>query len=487
MKHWAKWTGAWSLLSAAACAQPQAAGPVSPVQTERATPTPPGPIRHVVLVTIDGLLPDSYLHPDAHGLRVPTLRRFVAEGAVSEGALSTFPSVTYPAHTTIATGVLPARHGIVGNRSFDPLEQNREAWFWYAEELKVKPLWQLAYEAGYQTALVSWPVTVGAQATWLWPEYWRAQNIEDLKLLRALATPGLAARVEQNFPGHAQRAAPPDTADSANVDVASQILREGTPTLLMLHIFEVDGAQHKHGVWSPEATAAIENADTQLARLVSAVDKAGILASTAFVLASDHGFANVGRQRNPNALLREAGFIQLNDKGKVSAWKASSLVAGAAAYVYVNGDDPTVAQQVTELFRTRAAAADSGIAHVWTRADIAARGGDPRATLALEAELGVTFGPLTTSFETKPIAAGMHGYDPERPEMRASLVLLGPSIPHGQLRDARLVDIAPTIAQWLALPARDFAFDGRPLSIAAAVAGPEPLPNKPLAVSAQNP
>jgi hypothetical protein len=59
----------------------------------------------------------------------------------------------------------------------------------------------------------------------------------------------------------------------------------------------------------------------------------------------------------------------------------------------------------------------------------------------------------------------MHGYDPERPEMKASLLLLGPSIQHGQVRAARLVDIAPTIAQWLSLPPRAGEYDGKPLSV----------------------
>jgi predicted AlkP superfamily pyrophosphatase or phosphodiesterase len=434
------------------CTQPGAAGPVAPVRAPQQSAQPPGPIRHVFLITVDGLIPDSYLHPDAHGLRVPTLRRFVAEGAASDGALSVFPSVTYPAHTSIATGAWPAQHGIVSNRIFDPLEQSNEAWFWYAEEMKVKPLWQVAYEAGYQTALVSWPVTVGAQATWLWPEYWRAKNAEDLKLQRVLSTRGLAERVARNYPGHEERSVPPNIEDAANVDVAAQILHEGTPALLMLHIFQVDSAQHKQGVWSPEAVAAIENADAQVARLIGEVERAGILADTAFVIASDHGFTSIHRQLNPNALLREAGYIRLDEAGKISAWQASGVAAGGAAYIYVDGDDLAVTQRVTELFEQRAAAAHSGIAHVWRRDEIARRNGDPRAVLALEAELGVTFGTLTSTFETKPTSVGMHGYDPQRPEMKASLLLLGPGIAHGRIRDARLVDIAPTIASWLALP-----------------------------------
>lgn len=423
--------------------------------------TPRGAIQHVVLVTVDGLLPDSYLHPDAHDLRVPTLRRLVNEGAFSDGALSVFPSVTYPAHTSIATGRVPGHHGIVSNRSFDPLDQNREAWFWYAEDIQVKPLWQVAYDAGYKTALISWPVTVGARATWTLPEYWRAQTPEDLKLIRVLATPGLLEHVEQRFPGYTARATPPEVRDEAGVDVALQVLSEGAPTLLMLHIFQVDGAQHKHGLWSADAVTAIEGADQQLARLIAGVKASGIGDSTAFVIASDHGFANVTRQLNPGALLREAGLIQLDEKGKLSAWQAACSVAGGSAYVYVKDADPAVTQRVLALFKARAAAAGSGIAQVLEPAQIAQRGGDPAASLALEAELGVSFGQNLQSYESTPSYVATHGYDPARPEMKASLLISGPGIQPGLLRDARLIDIAPTIASWLGLSLGDA--DGKPL------------------------
>jgi len=90
-----------------------------PAALPASAPEPPGPIRHVIVVSIDGLMPESYRQPDAHRLEIPTLRRLVAEGASSSGALSVFPSVTYPSHTSMASGVIPGRHGIVSNRDLD--------------------------------------------------------------------------------------------------------------------------------------------------------------------------------------------------------------------------------------------------------------------------------------------------------------------------------------------------------------------------------
>jgi predicted AlkP superfamily pyrophosphatase or phosphodiesterase len=98
-----------------ACAAVPPAAESAPGRAARRDP--PGPIHHVLLITIDGMLPDAYEHPDAHGLEIPTLRWLVAHGASSDGALSVFPSVTYPSHTSMTTGVFPGEHGINGTRS----------------------------------------------------------------------------------------------------------------------------------------------------------------------------------------------------------------------------------------------------------------------------------------------------------------------------------------------------------------------------------
>jgi predicted AlkP superfamily pyrophosphatase or phosphodiesterase len=93
-------------------------------------------------------------------------------------------------------------------------------------------------------------------------------------------------------------------------------------------------------------------------------------------------------------------------------------------------------------------------------------GGDPDAFIALEAELGTFFGKGRGQYETPTSLRGMHGYDPARPEMRASLILFGPTIAHGELASARLIDIAPTVAGWLGLELA--GVDGKPLQVVSA-------------------
>jgi len=437
-------------------------------------------VQHVIVVTVDGLMPESYVAPDAHGLRIPTLRHLVAEGASSDGARSVFPSVTYPAHTSIASGVTPGRHGVVSNRAFDPLEKNQEGWRWYAEDVKVPRIWDLTSSAGYSSAVINWPVTVGAQATYVVPEIWRAGTAEDKKLVRALSTPGLLDAVAKAYPGFDQRFTEEGLSDESKTDIATYLIEKSSPNVLFLHLTQVDSAQHKQGLWSAEARAAIEDSDRQLGRLLAAAQHSGTASNTAFVVASDHGFASVERSVRPGALLRQAGLVQLDAKGKVSSWSASVLPNAGSLYVYLKDPHDAALQAATlKVFEDKAREPNSGIARILDHAQITALGGDPEAFLALDAAANTSFGSGSVygeEYDGPNTVKATHGYDPTRPEMRASLLLFGATIPKGKLNEARLIDIAPTVADWLHLPLA--AADGKSLRAQA-----QASPSGPLAVS----
>ncbi len=117
---------------------------------------------HVVLLSIDGLRPEMVL--DA-SWAAPLLQQMAREGAHAGKVYGVFPSVTYPTHTTIVTGALPARHGIYYNSPFEPGGETGR-WYWEASSIRVPTLWTAARAAGLTTAAVSWPVTVGADLDW---------------------------------------------------------------------------------------------------------------------------------------------------------------------------------------------------------------------------------------------------------------------------------------------------------------------------------
>lgn len=428
-------------------------------QDKRAAPR----IEHVIMVSVDGLMPEAYLAPDKHGLKVPTLREMVRAGAVSDGAESVFPTKTYPAHTSIATGANPGTHGIVDNQPFDPENKNQGGWCWYSEDIRVPTLWDAARERGLRTALVYWPVTVGAQATASMPEIWRAGTREDVKLVRALSTPGLLDAVEKRFPGFAEGFTPPQSSDASVTDVAVYLIETQKPHLLMTHLVNVDHWLHQTGPFSAESKAAIENADAQVARLIAAAKKAGIWQQTALVLVSDHGFAASRERLRLGVYLAQRGLVKVDERGQLTEWKAAVQPMTGLAYVYLKDPaDERTRAQVWELFASMAGKEGSGIRHVYPPEEIAQLGGDPEAALAVGTVEGYEFaaGYSGEVFFPARLAAG-HGYDPRYASMRASLVLYGPGVAAGKLEKARLIDVAPTVARWLGL--RLERAEGKPL------------------------
>jgi predicted AlkP superfamily pyrophosphatase or phosphodiesterase len=408
-------------------------------------------IRHVIVVSVDGLMPASYISPDAHGLKIPTLREMALNGSWSEGARSVFPTVTYPAHTSMASGVNPAVHGIVSNLAWDPLGKNQTGWRWYAEDIRVPTLWDAALARDLTAALVWWPATVGARASVVVPEIWRSGIEEDLKLVRALSTPRILDAVAARFPNFAAGFTPPAVKDEALGDIAAHLIETRRPNLLMLHLPQVDHAQHNTGLFSSSSVAAIENADRQIARLIAAAKNAGTWNETALLVVSDHGFARVSRSVKPGVLLPKNGLVTLDSRGRAINWKA--IVAGSGGYLYVYVKDPedtATRKTLLGIFSPLADDPASGIRHVYKREEIRARGGDPAAYLALEGADGFALADgYRGNYLSASAFAATHGYDPERPEMLAAFLVYGPAIAPSKIEGARLIDVAPTVARWL--------------------------------------
>jgi hypothetical protein len=129
----------------------------------------------VLMISIDGLRSRDVTEAPVRGLTLPTFRKLMADGAWADGVKDMLPSVTYPNHTTLVTGVAPALHGIAGNLTFDPLQKNMEGWYWYASDVKVPTLFDAVHDAGKVSMNSGWPVTVGNRSiTDNIPEYWRA-------------------------------------------------------------------------------------------------------------------------------------------------------------------------------------------------------------------------------------------------------------------------------------------------------------------------
>ena len=434
-------------------------GQATPPQ-QTAQPAPARPDSHVIMISIDGLVPDYYTEPARLGLKVPNLVKMKLGGAFATGVEGIYPSVTYPAHTTLVTGVRPAVHGIIQNRIFEAptAEQTRE-WYWFTKDLKTETLWTIAKKAGLVTAGVGWPVTVGAELDYNMPEIADPKERSSPKRTLQYSTPGLLTNALGMGGGS------DTTTDGRRVKVAEYIIENYKPNLMLIHFIALDGVHHEKGPRTPEAIAMAERMDEYIGRVVEATRRAGIFEKTTFFIVSDHGFAEVKKRFEPNVLLVKEKLITLDQGGKPVDWKAAAWPAGGScAIVLRDPADKATAAKVTSLFNDMASRNNSPVNRVLERKDIDKLGSIPNALLMLDASPGYAFGDRLTGeevYEPKDYR-GTHGHLPTRAELRSSLIIFGPGARTGaQMALARMIDIAPTAAALLGLSFSDA--EGQPI------------------------
>lgn len=405
----------------------------------------------VVMISVDGMMPAYYLRADELGLKIPNLRALMKAGAYAR-VTGVLPTVTYPSHTTLITGVVPRKHGIGANTYFDPQEKAAGAWRWYADEVQVPTLVSSARAKGVSTASVSWPVSVGLFADWNVPEYFRpgSEHPSDVRLVEALATPGLVKAAAQ---ARGRDFAWPLT-DDDRTDLAVHVLKTQKPRLLLLHVFELDDQEHDHGPMTPEAKAALERSDAHIGQVLAALDAAGTRASTLVAVVSDHGFLPVERTVRPNTALREAGLVDLDEKGKVKAWRAIFHSSGGSAALHIAQDAPAdTLERVRAALAPRLSDPANGIRDALDAAAVERLGGvDSPMVLVAREGFSISHTPAGDWLVVPGTSKGSHGHAPDREEVQASLVLAGPGVrSKGDLGVVPMTSIAPTLARVLGL------------------------------------
>ena len=418
----------------------------------------------VLMISVDGLKPEYVLQADAHGLKIPFLRSLLRDGAYARGVTGVWPTVTYPSHTTLLTGLSPAEHGIYNNLEFDPKHKHGDAWFWYARQIRVPTLWQAAHQGGLSTASVGWPVSVGAgDVDFLIPEYWRIfaptadLNPSDADLMAAISRPeGMLQRMQQRLGPYMLGNDPSPPGDEIKTRFALDILRSQKPKFMTIHLSSLDQQQHVHGPFSSEVNQDLEVIDGQLAQLFAA-SRANDPDAIALVV-SDHGFVPITHHVNLTLAFLRANLIQSDGEWKAQPWGAG----GMAAVMLNEPGDERAAGQVRELLQSLKSDPRNGIAEILERDAIKQRGGFPDASFLIVMKLGYyVISEATGALVSEaPGTTGSHGFSPQYPEMRAAFLIAGNGIAHH--RDLGVIDmrqVAPTVAQLLnvRLPAAGFA------------------------------
>ncbi|HVC46515.1 MAG TPA: ectonucleotide pyrophosphatase/phosphodiesterase [Terracidiphilus sp.] len=364
---------------------------------------------YVVLVSLDGFRWD-YARRD-HADHLLALGR---EGVwAPEGMLPSYPSLTFPNHYAIVTGLYPEHNGLVANRFLDADAKSRYAindphavtdGQWY----RGVPLWSLAESQGMRTACFFWP---GSEA----------------KIAGFLPTYSLRFNDKID-----------DNARIGQVIAWLNLPPAERPHFITLYYSEPDHEGHEFGPDAPETRAAVRKVDGLVGRLKSALDATGLPVD--LVVVSDHGMAKT-----------EGSWITLDKFADLSGFETD----GSLLYGKTEADRQRVYDELKKA---------SPQFMVFRRARVPAalhydenpREGDP-VVIATGPYAIRAHGPPAGAADRGPIP-GMHGFDPRTmPEMKASFFAAGPDIlPGGTVRPFENVNLYPWIAHMLGLrPAKN--------------------------------
>jgi predicted AlkP superfamily pyrophosphatase or phosphodiesterase len=398
--------------------------------------------RHVVILSIDGL-PAYALHD--RSVPLPALRRLAQNGAIADAMEVVNPSVTWPNHTSMVTGVTPARHGMLYNglpvrgKPGEPVKV--EPWRNKSELVLAPTLYDVAHAAGLTTAEVDWVAILNAPTiTWTFPE---VPRLTDPVVKEMIAAGNLTESDVTTF-----SKAPITYRDEIWTQAGEHIIRRHKPNLLLWHLLTTDSTQHRYGARSLGGNTALALADAKVQRIIDALKDAGILDRTTIFIVSDHGFKTYRQVIRPNAFLRERGIADVH-----------VIPEGGTAMVYVTR--PERKAELLRALRTHFSGL-RGIAQVLGTEDFDRLGypqpskSERMADLVLAAADGYGFDGSAAGEAVSEVAAGStpgsHGYLSTDADMDAALIISGAGVKSGiKLGRVRNLDIAPTAARLLGL------------------------------------
>jgi predicted AlkP superfamily pyrophosphatase or phosphodiesterase len=421
------------------------------------------PQNHVVIITLDGFGGWALDDPQ---LPLPTLRKLAAEGASAKGMRPVNPTVTWPNHTSIVTGVTPSKHGVLFNGMLirEPGAVPRvEPWLDKAKMVRHETLYDAAHARGMTTAQVDWVAIYNAPTiTWEFRE--RPPEGGGGTIASEMVKSGLVTQADVD--GFATRNIL--FRDDVWTRAAAYILRQHRPNLLLFHLLTLDSTQHRYGPRTQAAMNTMALLDTEVGTIVRTLQETGLAPTTTLFVLSDHGFKNVKRQVLPNAALLKAGLLDVVD-GKITKTQAYVVPEGGSAFVYV-----TVPDASGEILnRTkRALAGLEGIDRTIGPDEFGKFGlplpaaNDQMGALLLTAKDGYAFAGGAgdqVAINAPEGSLGAHGYLSTDPDLQSLFIASGRGIRRGvRLETVDNLDIAPTAARLLGLELKDV--DGKVLT-----------------------
>ncbi|KAI0125133.1 type I phosphodiesterase/nucleotide pyrophosphatase [Xylariales sp. AK1849] len=358
-----------------------------------------------LIISLDGFRADFL----QRGI-TPRLSAFVKEGVSPLYMNPSFPSVTFPNHYTLATGLYPESHGIVGNSFWDP---ELEAEFYYTDPSRSMdpkwwggdPFWVTAEEQGIRTAVHMWP---GSEAHIMSTE---PSFLDDFNGKEKL--PNKVSRILELL-------------DKPGMEDPSADIKEMRPQLIAAYVPNVDSDGHKYGPNSTEIRTTITDVDTMMDQIFQGLEARNLTNIVNVIVVSDHGMATTDVSR----MIQMEDVVDMGKVDHVDGWPLVGIRPKDVADVQGLYEQAAGKSENNTKFEVYLKDKDMPERYHFSKNDrIAPLWIIPKTGWAIvtKAEFDIE------EAKTKGLVyhpRGLHGYDHQHPLMRAIFIARGPAFPH---------------------------------------------------------
>lgn len=390
-------------------------------------------------------------------LTLPNFKKIVDNGAFCDNVYSVYPSLTYPAHSSIVSGKTPDHHKVVSNTFLQPSRKTPD-WLYKRKYIAGDTIVELAKRKGYKISAFLWPVMGGAKIDYNIPEVMVTRKYQNqVTACLANGTPGFLLDVNKKF-GHIRRGTSQPELDNFLMATIEYNIKKADPDMMLIHFTDVDTTRHNYGVNSEEAKAALRRHDERLGLIREWLASTRSLDNTTFIVLGDHCQADTHTIVYLNKVFKDKGYFTLKN-GLITDYKAIVKSCDGSAYVYLNdeyAEDEAFLDDLADTLNEIKKDPSLGVETIFTAREAEEMGADSECFAMIEGKTGYYF---LEEYEvlTEAVADtknhkmfGVHGYLPDREDNRTFFVCEGKGIKKGARVDSmHLYDEGPTIAALL--------------------------------------
>ncbi|MBV4439605.1 MAG: ectonucleotide pyrophosphatase/phosphodiesterase [Clostridium tyrobutyricum] len=422
--------------------------------------------KYLYVISFDGLSSLDFEYISS----LPNFKRFLAEASYCKNVYSVYPSLTYPAHTTIVTGKYPRNHGIVNNTLLQPYRESPD-WYWSRKYIKGDTIYDLAIKKGMKVAAFLWPVTANSKIQYNVPEifpnrFWQNQLI--VSFLNG--SPLFQYEINKKFGYIRNGISHPELDDFIHRSFLYTIETK-RPDITFVHYSELDAMRHCHGFYSTQAKSSLKRHDKRLGEIIETLKENHMYEDSTIIALGDHSSFDEDKIIDLNVMLKNTGYIHTDKKGNIKRYRAFVKNCDGCAYVYLkDSTDKELKNRIYSLISNFNR--NTNCIEKIYNSDIATKfGADPKCTFMLEAKRGFYFLDGTEGDVIKKvipeqvnrmrnITKATHGYSPYKKDYTTVFMAGGKGIRKNAIVDKmNLIDEAPTMAKLLGIKLKNV--DGR--------------------------